>query len=183
MHRRDALRGVLVVGSVWLAGCGDSDESASPGNDDDPFEATADDLIPPASVFDEVLDVDWESSDEFESGLTTRAQANAGYDGIDFEAGIFLQVEVAAWVFEDVETARTRYDELPYHEGWGMTDGVVGVESLEAVRNNAREYRTVWRDANAMGGITFFDPGGEKSDEMQRVGPDLAIAMHAYWRD
>lgn len=182
MRRRDALQRVLVVGSVWLAGCGGSDEPASPGNDDDPFDATVSDLVPPVSVFDTVLDLDWESRDEFESGLTKRAQANAAYDGIDFDERIFLHIEMGAWVFEDVETARTQYDELPYHDGWGMTTGVVGVESLEAVRNNAREYRTVWRDANAMGGLSFFDPGRE-DEEMQSTGRDLAIAMHEYWRD
>lgn len=182
MRRRDALRGVLVAGSVWLAGCGDSDEPASPGDDDDPFEVAAGDLVPPASVFDTVLDLDWEPREEFESGLTKRAQASAAYDGIDFDERIFLHVEVGAWVFADVETARSRYDELPYHDGWGMTEGTVGVESLEVIRNSAREYRTVWRDANAVGGLSFFDPG--RGDEgMQRAGRDLAIAMHEYWRD
>lgn len=182
MRRRDALRGAVVVGSAWLAGCGGSDEPASPGDDDDPFDATAGELVPPASVFDAVLDLDWEPRDEYESGLTRRAQANAAYDGIDFEERIFLHVEVGAWVLADVEAARTDYDDLPYHDGWGMIDGVVGVESLEAVRNGGREYRTVWRDANAMGGLSFFDPG-RGDDEMRGTGRDLAIAMHQSWRD
>lgn len=170
------------MGAVWLAGCDVSDETTSPGNDEDPFDATASDLVPPASVFETVLDIRWEPRDEFESGLTKRAQANTAYDGIDSKERRFVHVEVSAWVFEDVETARTHYDELPYHDGWGMTAGVVGVESLDAVRNNAREYRTVWRYANAMGGLTFLDPSRGKK-EMQRTGRDLAIGMHESWRD
>lgn len=184
MRRRAALRAVAVVGGVWLGGCGTDDGGGSSGNDDDPFEADAADLLPPVDVLEEVLDVDWEPREEIETGLVERAQARAAYEVVDEDTHVTVHaVEAGAWTFDDVEAARAHYDDMPYHEGWGMTSGDVGVESLEGVFDSDREYRTVFRDANAIGGLAYLNSRRGNAAEMRETGRDLAASMHGYWRD
>lgn len=184
MRRRTAVRALAVGGGAWLGGCGTDDGGASPGNDDDPFGAAPGDLLPPVGVLEDVLDADWEPREEIETGLVERAQGDAAYEAVDDETHVTVHaVEVGAWTFEDVEAARAHYDDLPYQEGWGMPEGDVAVESREGVLDSDREYRIVFRDADAIGGLAYLNPRRGNADEMRETGRDLAAAMHRYWRD
>lgn len=155
-----------------------------PGNDDDPFEGDAADLLPPVDVLEAVLDVDWELREEIETGLVERAQAWVSDEVVDEDTHVTVHaVEAGAWTFDDVEAARAHSDDMAYHEGWGMTSGDVGFESLEGVFDSDREFRTVFRDANAIGGLTYLNPRPGNAAEMRATGRDLAASMHGYWRD
>lgn len=182
MRRRNALRAMVVLGSVGLGGCGFSDDTTS-GNDDDPFEVEPSDLLPPVSVLDDASDITWEPREEVETGLVTRAQVQASYRASNQDPPYPDRVEVGAWTFETVDAARDAYEDLPYHEGWGMTAGDVAVESLRGVVNNEREYRAVFRDANAMGGLVYLNRRSGNAERMRRYGEDLVVAMHRSWRD
>lgn len=109
---------------------------------------------------------------------------NTAYEFVDSETHVTVHaVEAGTWTFEDVEAARAHYEDMPYQEGWGMTDGDVAVESLEGVFDSAREYRTVFRDANAIGGLAYLNTERGNTEELRETGRDLAVAMHRYWRD
>lgn len=90
---------------------------------------------------------------------------------------------MGAWTFADAETARTEFDDLSYHEGWGMSAGDIAVESLVGVVDDAREYRAVFRDANAIGGLVYLNRRMGNDGRMRRYGRDLAGAMYGEWRE
>lgn len=182
MRRRDAVRGLAVVGSTCLAGCGTFGGSSG-GSEDEPFEVGPEALLPDVSVLEEAVDVDWEPREEIETGLAKRAQAKAAYQESGHDRVYPDAVEVGAWTFEDVAAARSHYDDLPYHEGWGMSPGDVGVESLQGVVDDGREYRAVFRDANAIGGLVYLNRRMGNDDRMRSYGRDLAVAMHRSWRE
>lgn len=64
-----------------------------------------------------------------------------------------------------------------------MTAGDVGVESLEGVIDSEREYRVVFRDADAIGALAYLNPRSGNGDRTWSYGRDLADAMHRFWRD
>lgn len=174
---------MVIFGGTWLAGCGTDDESSG-GNANEPFDVEPQELLPPASVLEDAVDISWVARDKIETGIAKRAQANAAYRAAhDEEEAHFDAVEMGAWVFADAEAAQAGFDDLPYHNGWGMTSGDIGVESLEGVLDRESEYRIVFRDVNAMGALAYLNPRSGNGDQMQSYGRDLATAMHTFWQD
>ena len=64
-----------------------------------------------------------------------------------------------------------------------MTEGDIAAETLEGVIDSEREYRVVFRDANAIGGLAYLDPRSGNADRMQRYRRDLATATYEFWRN
>lgn len=181
MRRRQLLRGTVVFGSATLAGCGTFGGSTGE-TDGEPFEVGPADLLPSASVLGEAVDIEWEPREDIETGLAQRPQANAAYEQAGHEQVYPDAVEVGASTFEDVDAARSEFADLPYHEGWGMSSGDVAVESLVGVVDDAREYRAVFRDANAIGGLVYLNRRMGNDGRMRSYGRDLAGAMYGGWR-
>lgn len=171
-----------MVGSALLAGCGTFGGS-SDETDGEPFEVGPAALLPSAAVLESAADLEWEPREEIETGLAQRAQANAAYEQAGHEPVYPDAVEVGASTYADLEAARSAFADLPYHEGWGMSAGDIAVESLVGVVDDAREYRAVFRDANAIGGLVYLNRRMGNDGRMRSYGRDLAGAMYGNWRE
>lgn len=162
LHRRTVLGGGAAV--VLLAGCLDSDE-ASPGDDSDPIDAPPEELVLAPVHFSET---GWQLEEE-------------DADGPDHLEREFRHlndewVRAAVWTFDDVETARSafeeRFDERSDDTGFEEIDDV-GVEAFGSTRLGRP--RVVFRDANVIG-ETF-----QREGELHRA-LDFAVKMHEHWR-
>lgn len=184
-RRRILAAGVLTGLVPSVAGCLGDDDQVTDGNDDDPFDTGAEALLLSPEQLHEPLAEGW-VTEESNASLFADADAAVKYIPFDEEAGEFHQesgrVGNGAWLYDDVETARETFEELPYHEGWGYEDREIAVESIGGVTDDHADAQVLFRDANAIGGLQYENSEvGVQTREERAL--ELAVIQHESWRD
>lgn len=189
MHRRRFLgASAVLAGLPSLCGCtgGGSDGTGTTGNDDSPIEVRdpGELLLTPAGI--EVhLSEGWAEEDAEVDALFRDADALRQYVPYDEERGFHMEsgtVETGVWTFEDVDGARTFYDDHPYQEGWGLEVQEVAVESIAGTGERPSLFCVLFRDANVVGGLRY-ENGWVDENELSTTGLNLAATMHGSWRN
>lgn len=186
-RRRTVLTAMMTTGvALPISGCLGDDGIATGGDDESPFETEPDALLLPREQLHEVLREGWVAEDPGDENLVRDAHAAVEYIPFDREEGEFHTesgtVVSGVWLFDDVETARDAFDDLPYHDGWGYETRAIAVESVGGTTDERSDTRILFRDANALGALQYENLHVD-AETREKRGLELAALMHESWRE
>lgn len=204
MHRRT----VLATGALTLAlpvtGClgGDGDEPGTQGDDDDPLDADPESLLLTADQVEAVDGRTWVVEGLLGEGrenrpimhvddTVTRRIDPAQTDADDPRPPMVLS---GVWDHDDVDSARTAYQDHTSYEPWAEEEGEyqvdIAVESMARIITqpatadfNGHWIFVLFRDANVLGAVSYRKELRPDEDELAERGVELGIEMHRNWRE